>query len=130
MQTETKFDPNNLPKITAAQIIQEVRKLAEASPDNVYQLSNGLGCFYGKGQCTNESTGCIFGQAFTNLGIPGTWLDDNTIGQNSYIYEILDWLQIPHTSQESQWCGKVQSEQDYRVSWKIAVENADKYCQL
>ncbi len=104
---------------TVKDIIQEVRRLAKESPDNKYE--NIDGCFYSQGMCTNGSIGCMFGQAFKNLGIK---IPDNL--DRSGIVGVLSELKLSEFNDHSMWCLDVQKLQDTRTTWGEAVSTADQ----
>lgn len=54
--------------VTFRQVCEEVVRLADESPDYVYPSVGGGGCYYSYGD-TPDCKGCIFGQAFQNLGL-------------------------------------------------------------
>ncbi len=114
-------------EITAAQVIDEVRKLAKESPGNIYKglpsafMSSGFACYYSTGENENGSVGCIFGQALKNLGLVITDNNDQV-----RITNLLVILGISHLNEfELDWCRTVQSRQDSGTEWGHAVSEAD-----
>jgi hypothetical protein len=109
--------------ITIEQIITEVRNLAKQWPDNVYKKPPQDGpfqgmCSYDKGICEpSGGIGCIFGQAFRNLGVE--------LKGSSDIYEILSHYDISSTGIQKNWCLQVQNQQDLLFPWGKCVEWAD-----
>jgi hypothetical protein len=114
--------------ITVHNVIAEVRKLAAEKPDNCYVPTDAWGgCCYDKGQCTDGSVGCIFGQALQRLGRPIT-------GCGSITQALCDsrWFE-PLTidlDNEVEWCKLVQQYQDANLSWGKAVESANRLYPL
>ena len=101
---------------TIEQLIQEVRNLAAKVPNNKY-ISSG-NCYYDRGDCSEEGTGCIFGQAAFRLG--EYWTGQMSIGDK------LDKSNINFSQKQKTWCILVQKKQDFGSTWKEAVELADK----
>lgn len=115
-------------------IIAEVRKIAKERPD-VYYNPDGM-CKYSSGECSDGSIGCIFGQAFTNLGIDAKKFDKYPVphhtsinGSTTYVPSIDHILRNEFNCKEVlelEWCGTVQNGQDGGLSWKEAVLEADR----
>jgi hypothetical protein len=119
--------------ITIEQLILEVRRLAKESPENKYtpELADETAslikaCFYNKGKCTNGAVGCIFGQAFRNLGSPIPLVYDN--GNGAGIKSIFAGLDITHPNQNLiEWCLEAQRNQDSSYTWEKCITEADIY---
>jgi hypothetical protein len=118
--------------LTIEQLILEVRRLAKESPENTYtpefseKESFIKACFYNKGKCTNGAAGCIFGQAFRNLGSPIPPVYDN--GNGSAIMAIFNGLNLTHPNQNLiEWCLEVQRSQDSGDTWEKCINEADIY---
>lgn len=114
-------------------IIAEVRKIVKERPD-VYYNPDGM-CKYSEGVCSDGSIGCIFGQAFTNLGINAKKFDQYPVPEGmlnygkNYIPGIDHILRHEFNCEdilELEWCGTVQNGQDGNLSWKEAVLEADR----
>jgi hypothetical protein len=109
--------------VTAKQLISEVRRLAADNPDFIYP---DFGAGPNEPKCLyvpdDRQPGCIFGQAFINLGIqiPKS-LDRDGINVH------LERLGIEATRAQRTWCSTVQTEQDTRLTWGHGVKEADKY---
>ncbi len=127
MQTECETDT-----VTVESLVQKVRELAAASPENLYRKPNEDKpyCSYHSGLCTNGSIGCIMGQALRLLGF-----DDERLvrcdGHGS-IKEVLGSEQIPNASDDTDrgalawWLREVQGKQDTGFSWGQAVAEIDR----
>jgi hypothetical protein len=100
------------------ELIAEVRRIAAERPDTVYrQPSTSCGCFYEKGECTDGSVGCIFGQALNNLGYPVTGTASiDIIARSRFVGNCLVILA---------WCREVQNVQDGGLSWGDAIISAN-----
>lgn len=105
---------------TLEQLVDEVRKLAKENPDNNY--NNGYQkaqCFYNKGECSNGTIGCLFGQAMKRLGVS----DDQLNGFGSKpIRDILRENRVKHNENLFSWCEDVQMSQDDGLPWGKCVE--------
>lgn len=117
--------------VTIGQVIGEVRRLAKEAPDNKYERVDGVdidgnvynkACFYDKGDCSDGTVGCIFGQAFTRLGL--------SVKGNMHIRSLLFSIGIESNSEEQVWCGHVQVTQDKGSTWREAVDSADELAAL
>lgn len=111
-------------KITIEQIISEVRRLAKQWPDNIYKKPSTDGtfqgmCSYDKGACEpSGEIGCIFGQAFRNLGMELT-------GSHSIDEVLTNQLDIEASHPLMNWCKLAQSQQDDERPWEECIEFAD-----
>jgi hypothetical protein len=109
--------------ITVEQLVLEVRKLADENPEFIYSPGvdfNGdpnHNCLYNP---SNEQPGCIFGQAFINLGNP---VPEDLEGV--YINDILDGFAIGTELEVRKWLQSVQINQDDGKPWGICIETAD-----
>lgn len=107
------------------QVISEIRKIARRNPEIVYSrdiFSPGDGfCRYvidGKGSC-------IVGRALVNLGTSPQRLHEF---EGMTAADVLIHLRVSQDhSDQSEWVNRVQFHQDHSVSWKNAVEKADRY---
>lgn len=112
--------------ITFAQVKAEVERLAKEKPDNVY--SNGRGgsslCMYTQGTCQDGSVGCIFGQAFRNLGINPALiakLDEDALNAAAALH-FLNITRLPPSGHVAEnWVTAVQNSQDAGDPWGDAV---------
>lgn len=109
-------------------IVDEVRRLANESPDAVYK--NDM-CLYTKGSCGNGE-GCLIGQAIV------AWcpemkpylksMDAKSFAENRpfSVYNLKHYG-IEHllTREEIHWCRNIQSNQDRGITWKEAVRIED-----
>lgn len=106
--------------ITATELITKVRQLAEASPDNQYQLrGTGVGCLYQSGNCTDGSRGCIVGQALRSFG----WHDEKP---NTGVAEVMRLLDIDSDDDRDNWLIHVQEQQDVGMKWEACIAWADE----
>lgn len=111
-------------------LIAVVRNIAYERPDTTYGKSiefkdcPGL-CMYNKGECSDGTIGCIFGQALAAIGpyYPPTDL------QNMGISDVLDHYGIDYADDQLDWCEKVQEGQDKGRAWEAAVAEADEMLQ-
>ncbi len=101
-------------------LINEVRRLANLHPDNIYRKPGSGHCSYVEGICTNGAKGCLFGQALANLKI-------KINGKEGNIKTLALDLELIGTVDQINWCGLVQKNQDKGMTWKEAVETADWY---
>lgn len=111
-------------KPTIEQVIAEVKRLAAEYPKARYRgPADSICCHYSKGTTTEGPNvlGCIFGVAFSALGIAIPAESDNEdIG--SLLVEL--GLAEPE-SDPLRWCAKVQHCQDEGWEWGHCVEVAN-----
>lgn len=124
MNTEPTFTtsiPDYTPTFTAEDVTSEIIRLATEHPDAVYRAPDALNeytgtCTYTTGTAAGKS-GCLFGQAFANLGVPHdvmlSW-DDN----NLPIDDVADKL---FTDAPVEWVW-VQCAQDSGRPWGHAIK--------
>lgn len=114
--------------ITTQDLIDEVRKIAEEMPDFVYGSPSTKGCSY-FGQEIGDPTGqcCIMGQAFKNLKVDTSKIDETPVGVST-VGELIMNQDIPVTplnKTQVDWLNRVQGLQDDGVSWGEAVSIVD-----
>jgi hypothetical protein len=111
-----------VPYLTFDQIEAKVRELAEANPDFIYWPERTTQtCTYVP---DDVQPACIFGQAFTALGVPMEFLAEHaTAGIN----EILESMHIATTPRQREWAAVVQRRQDSKARWVRAVADADHH---
>lgn len=102
--------------LTADDVIAEVRRLAAESPDCVYESPDG-DCHYQRGECSNGSVGCIWGQALRRWGIIDESRERAAVLVSRYGAGLSD--------QQHEWVHAVQEFQDRGESWGDAVKAAD-----
>jgi hypothetical protein len=110
-------------------IIAEVYKIVQVRPDVTYNPGIG-GCKYADGICSDNTVGCLFGQALSNLGVDVKRFDKYPMplnGEGTYTPAIDRILQneFVGTEQELNWCAKVQEYQDNGCSWGEAIKEVD-----
>ena len=119
---------------------QEVREFAKQHPDVKYVTDSddpNAMCFYTKGECTNGTKGCIYGQVLSKLGYKELLesIDGEYRSGENFMPTIKDVI-TKHLSdplfehEELSWHELVQSTQDDGVCWGDAVELADEYENL
>ena len=128
-KTTPLFDPNpdNVPfppavkisDLTVEQVETELRRLAAAQPDFVYNdTGRTVKCSYIHGIIEGpENKGCIFGQALQNLGVPA-----EELREPDPIRPL--WNDLNSEKCPLSW-GSVQSEQDHGASWGEAIKELD-----
>lgn len=111
--------------ITSAQVVAEVRKLAEERPDFVYRSQPGsspdcsyLGAYMPEEGEPYTGEGCIVGQALTRLGVDETAL--RTVEGQGARGALVD-LGIQCSQVDLDWLSEVQSYQDDHRSWRQSV---------
>ena len=106
-------------------IISKVRELAFHSPDNVYSVNDEGHCLYNAGTCSDGSIGCIFGQAFKELGLDwGEWGDSNPVNCCS-ASQVVEHFDGETSDTMLKWCDCIQKEQDVGKSWRASISLAD-----
>lgn len=117
---------------TAADLIREVRAVAELAPDFNYRdqgVDDSLDCsYFGRNIGDPSGEACIVGQAFTRLGGAPDGLAEyelNPEGTDTGIISVLKRFKIEHTRAESRWLEATQHNQDRGYAWGLAVEQAD-----
>lgn len=114
--------------ITTQDLIDEVRKIAEEMPDFVYGSPSTKGCSY-FGREVEDPTGqcCIMGQAFKNLKVDTSQIDESPEGLST-VGELI-WGQVipvtPLNESQVEWLERVQALQDDGISWGEAVSIVD-----
>ncbi len=115
--------------ITFEALKNEVLRLAAEHPDAVYPRKShvvGLArsCFYTRGEC-GGGVGCIFGQALVSLdpSLHDTLkeVDDDPLSAAG-INWVLEKLGVSLSTDEKEWCCRVQGSQDIGACWGEAVK--------
>lgn len=108
--------------LTVEKIESEVRRLATVYPDTRYENVPGSKCSYTTGH-TPSGSGCIFGQALQNLGVPLNVLKEWDDDGDSAIQQMLPRLGLtaPVT-----WA-IIQEHQDNGEEWSTAVAKGLKH---
>lgn len=109
----------------------EVRRLAAENPDFVYEGavedrygSQYVSCFYtAKGDDGNLTGSCLFGQALINLGADPYELHSY---EHASISDVLERAMLISHSR-SKWFNEVQDGQDAKMTWSVAVAEADRH---
>lgn len=103
-------------------IIGKVRQMATERRENRYRVCAANGsCGYEHGICTDETIGCIFGQAFLALGVTP---ENMPVGGT--ICYVLGHHDVTHDFVELDWCRLVQGNQDRGEPWGSCVGAADR----
>lgn len=106
--------------ITGADVVREVRLLAERNPSFVYELPEGSDqCMYVH---PDGIGGCIVGRALMILGVDPVTLHEHEFNSAG---TVLDRLEIDSTPEERDWLILVQAHQDEYEPWGEAVYNVD-----
>lgn len=95
----------------------EVRRLADESPDYVYKSDPEKGCFYNAG---DSHDACIFGQALANLGHPVS-----PDYEGNAVSAVFRKMGIRVSGQQVSWATHLQVNQDDGFTWREAVAKAD-----
>lgn len=99
-----------------------VRRKINESPNVVYNRpEGGIMCQYDSGVCSDGSVGCIWGQAFRELGL----VDDLHLNQSLVTY--FDLHDIPVDRLSLAWAAAVQAGQDRGLSWGQAGDLAEVF---
>lgn len=106
--------------ITGADVVREVRALANQSPEFVYTIVDPRGsCLYvhedGQG-------GCIVGQALMALGVSAMELGNH---EGDAAPSVIRDLGIEASLEEELWLDGVQTYQDDGETWSFAVRTTD-----
>jgi len=114
--------------MNALTIINKIRQSGIDRPDTYYSKSGDM-CYYTDGLCSDQSQGCIFGQALIELDKDGDFrsiIDDNNYED---IVSLLDrlvgsgWVETP-TPEQYNWWESVQIGQDLGQSGTKAKKEA------
>lgn len=103
--------------ITIEQLIDRVKEIAKHRQDNKYVVGQFARCYYTKGNCSDGSCGCIFGQALVSLD-PN--LKTTLVALDNYptpIAILLLKLGITGSDAQLEWCAQVQRLQDSGDLW-------------
>lgn len=103
-------------------LVQEVKRIAEANPDFVYQRPPGSGCVY----VHDGRPSCLIGRALWNLGaIDADFenaVDDRARRVNQFgVMGLLELLGLSLSSDESVLLMTIQDRQDDGLPWGEAV---------
>lgn len=117
--------------VTTKDLINEVRKVAEAEPDFVYnEGGKSSGCsYFGPERGDTSGSPCIVGKALKNLEVnTKILLARESDGTSDRIgFALFNGL-VPVTSlipRERAWLDSVQNSQDCGLSWAVSVKRAD-----
>lgn len=117
--------------VTTKDLIDEVRKVAEAEPDFVYKAgdSESKCSYFGRDRGDTSGNPCIVGKALKNLEVDtSVLLARESGGFGDRIGFALFNGFIPVTSQvklERSWLDRVQNSQDSGLTWSDSVKCAD-----
>lgn len=114
--------------ISTQDLIEEVRKISAEMPDFVYMTDDVSGCsYFGRGIGDPTGQCCIMGQAFKNLKVDTSKIDESHEGV-SVVGELI-WDQVipvtPLNKSQVYWLDRVQALQDEGISWGEAVSIVD-----
>lgn len=111
------------PKITLASLVREVIRLAKKYPNNVYSNTDVI-CKYASGKCSNNSHGCIIGQALKSYQFDVKRIDRDTSSCDSSIRTLLEDILKPYIISHPKTYEKyvkflstIQGYQDDKKSW-------------
>ena len=106
-----------LSELTIKEVETELHRLAKNNPNFVYNPSGEGNCYYTKGHSRGpKCNGCIFGQAFQNLGVSKEELEGKQISVERL------WMDAKKESCPDHW-GDIQSSQDTGYSWGEIFES-------
>lgn len=119
--------------VTTKDLIDEVRKVADAEPDYSYQDNTGteLGkcSYFGRTVGVEEGNPCIIGKALGNLGVDMSVVremegkgEDPAI--KSLFREGMTDVEVVD-SKDINWLASVQSKQDLGMSWAETVKSTE-----
>jgi hypothetical protein len=100
------------------QLIAKVRELAKERPSNKYLNKP---CFYLKGNCSDNTIGCIFGQALVALGY--SFVESGAMNIDVLLQKKFDFAL---TLKQRVWICRVQVNQDADKTWAQSVQEADE----
>lgn len=113
------------------QLIEIVRRKAGQQPFMVYEpemryIGKGISIPDSCKYMHEDGPGCIIGHALFEAGLIDGSLRDDPDDLNVQFFENLaDALELPIDDAELLWLSQVQSYQDCKQTWGIAVQNAD-----
>lgn len=117
--------------VTTKDLIDEVRKVAEAEPDFVYneEGSESECSYFGRDRGDTSGSPCIVGKALKNLEVDtSVLLARESGGFGDRIGFALSNGLVPVTSlvdSERTWLNAVQDYQDCGLTWAVSVKRAD-----
>ena len=120
--------------ITTEQVVNEMRRLAAGQPDFVYVNPidpDDSDCLYVHNWGNEDGLpvvgGCIAGQALMNLGVTAAKLHDREfISVSAILKSVGVTVDADDDMNDLVWMDYVQSKQDNKRPWGVAVEEADK----
>ena len=111
-------------------IYDEVIRLCKTRPNITYM--NFSSCYYSSGKCSDDSVGCIVGQAICNL-YPEKQeslivQDENrSITASFLIHDIFGYEELSKKDKERlKAIDYIQTNQDRQLTWKQSLDNAIK----
>lgn len=123
----TKMEDRNFSHITADMVNDEIIRLAEEYPEATYIIKDeSRSCLYTEG-AAGPGSGCLFGQALLNLGVPKELLmefDHQYFVDNSDIRVLSSYLNLGST--DPLW-PTIQTSQDIGEPWGDAVSPLINY---
>lgn len=99
-------------------LVAEVRKIAAENPDYVYDGA----CVYVR----DGQPACLVGKAAWNLELIDAEIENDSRNDGG-VDDLVAYLEIHITYEESAWLGLVQEEQDGGSRWHSAVSKADAF---
>lgn len=119
--------------VTSNDLVEEVRRVAEAEPDYNYQDNTGtepgMCSYFGRTVGVEEGNPCIIGKALGNLGVDMSVVrkmekrgEDPTI--KALFHEGMIDVKVVD-SKDTTWLAAVQNRQDLGMSWAESVKGMD-----
>lgn len=120
--------------VTSKDLVEEVRRVAEAEPDYNYQDNTGtepgMCSYFGRTVGVVEGNPCIIGKALGNLGVDMSAVremekrgEDPTI--KALFHEKLINVKVVD-SKDLTWLASVQNKQDLGMDWAVSVKSTDE----
>lgn len=119
--------------VTSKDLVEEVRRVAEAEPDYNYQDNTGaeMGTcsYFGRTVGVEEGNPCIIGKALGNLGVDMSVVREmEKKGEDPTIKALLEdgLIDVEVVDiKDTTWLASVQNRQDLGMNWADSVKSID-----
>lgn len=119
--------------VTTKDLVEEVRRVAEAEPDYNYQdntgMEPGMCSYFGRTVGVEEGNPCIIGKALSNLGVDMSVVRGmEKKGEDPTIKALLEdgMIDVEVVDiKDTTWLASVQNRQDLGMNWSESVKSVD-----
>lgn len=119
--------------VTSKDLVEEVRRVADAEPDYNYQDNTGtepgMCSYFGRTVGVEEGNPCIIGKALGNLGVDMSVVKEmEKKGEDPNIEALLEdgMIDVEVVDiKDTTWLASVQNRQDLGMNWAESVKSMD-----